>query len=210
MTTMMMIQTSWRLSELVCVVFLPIGRGVFLSTLWRLSSFSYSYPPSLTLGSLYLKSSFSRWNFPRLILWWCEIIVFSCLPKLLWPYGSGCDVCLFEIIGFWKPKTGHFENPNSPTFCSSVLSLIWSRVEKIFLWRRVRCLCLWSEVPPPNRINHPPRSNSKYYCNALWFWEHIFPSSQTRHINKRLPGWTEAKSMSTDLFKGYVGPRALK
>ena len=201
-----MIQTSSRLSELVCVYFLPFGRGVFLSTLWRLSSFPYSYLLYLTPWVVSI-IKISHCNFLKVDLMgvWNHRILTT---KLLWLYESGSDVCFCEIIG--TLKTGHFENPNSPTFCSSALSLIWSRVEEIFLWRRVRCLCLWSEVPPPNRINHPPRSNSKYYCNVLWFWEHIFPSSQTRHINKRLPGWTEAKSMSTDLFKGYVGPRALK
>ena len=163
----MMIQTSWRLSELVCVYFLPIGRGVFLSTLWRLSSFPYSYLLYLTPWVVSI-IKISHCNFLKVDLMgvWNHRILTT---KLLWLYESGSDVCFCEIIG--TLKTGHFENSNSPTFCSSALSLIWSRVRK-FSSEDVSGVFAFEVKFRLQTGSITSRSNSNYYCNAPWFWEH--------------------------------------
>ena len=99
--------------ELVCVYFLPFGRGVFLSTLWRLSSFSYSYPPSLTPWVVPI-IKISHCNFLEvelMVVWNHRILTKFLSKKLLWLYESGSDVCLCEIIGLWRLDISKIPTP---------------------------------------------------------------------------------------------------
>ena len=140
---------------------LPVHTVKTLLFLLLLSAISYSSSCSKIIR-------FSHCNFLKVDLMgvWNHRILTT---KLLWLYESGSDVCFCEIIG--TLKTGHFENPNSPTFCSSALSLIWSRVRK-FSSEDVSGVFAFEVKFRLQTGSITSRSNSNYYCNAPWFWEH--------------------------------------